>query len=132
MGHGCSLLQVLDSKVTELTTTSGVGDSLRGVSELPEDTPPATPVVKSSQKFSDAPDLFEGAVERGGRVRCSWNQALVLPGQTIGILCCCCCCSSSHCYCCSSSSASSSSWCYHRYPSYYYYSYNEFSSFSYY
>ena len=62
------LAQVLDNKVTEITMTSGVGDSLNGVSELPEDSLPTSPVAQSPEspkKFSAAPELFEGAVERG-------------------------------------------------------------------
>ena len=48
--------------------TSGAGDSLRGMSELPEDTPPVTPAPQSPKKFSDAPELFDGVVEKGGHV----------------------------------------------------------------
>ncbi|XP_076458865.1 chitin synthase chs-2-like [Babylonia areolata] len=63
-----------DSKMTELTVTSGLGDSLRAVSELPEDTPPATPTLPAPNQFSADPGPFEGAVQRE-------NPAFVKPAR---------------------------------------------------
>ncbi|KAL8565048.1 hypothetical protein ACOMHN_003424 [Nucella lapillus] len=59
-------IEELDSKMTEITTTSGVRDSLQGVSELPDDSLPKSPALPPphSPKFSSFPELFEGAVER--------------------------------------------------------------------
>ncbi|KAK7493270.1 hypothetical protein BaRGS_00015396, partial [Batillaria attramentaria] len=56
-------LSDLDNKVTEMTLASGTGDSLRALSDLPLDTPPATP-QNPAQTFSQANGLFEGAGER--------------------------------------------------------------------